>query len=175
MSDRLIDLSRVPVLHMHREFLDAFEKLMEALKGRSGYTEREHFGGQFCVSDENGNAIFMRGYGTVPEEFSEKYVEFAREKAKRLAKNSNHDTSAQSRDHTRHLYEGAVRVKGYIFSFSGMEPQLDEAIVLFLAVKTYRLEYEKALRIACDESRPIFKKLFTDGEVRKAFGMAHVS
>lgn len=79
---------------------------------------------------------------------------YAMEKATRLAENSHHQASSQSRDLSVEpkRYGGAVRTKNYIFSMSGLTEEQDEAAMLVLGILTGELEISQAVRVACPDN-----------------------
>jgi hypothetical protein len=111
--------------------------------------KREHHGGYFTIADvKTGAPLLIKGIGHVLPEKFEKYAMLSQEKARRLASHPDHVTSAQSRDPDQMRYAGAVSAKNYIFSFSGMDEEHDEALCLSVAFKLSLLNDEEVRKNA---------------------------
>ncbi len=88
-------------------------------------------GGYFCIADGiTGTPYLTILIGEVENSKADRYYEFCREKAQRLAANPDHLSSWQSRDERTGQYGGAIRVGRHILSFSGLPELGDEAILL---------------------------------------------
>ncbi len=100
---------------------------------------RERKGGWFCLLDVRGNPtgviIIHEPFGDLTPEKSSAYCLFSREKAIRLSAHPEHSTSRESRDEHAERYGGAVRAGGFIFSFSGLSEEEDEALALAVAYR----------------------------------------
>ncbi len=115
---------------------------------------RPQTGGYFRVFDMSGNHIFSWGVGEIRQRSPVEraiYENTAAEKSDRLIRMGNshsHITSAQSKVE-KILYAGAVRVTDtLIFSFSGLNEEMDEALVLLIATDLGFITPEKALEIS---------------------------
>lgn len=136
--------------------------LADRITGLIIRNEEGQEGGVLCVATlESGLPLFTCTFGLLPEEEVREYTEFAQEKAARLAKNSNHWTSWQSRDMdiTPKRYGGAVRTSEYILSFSGFKEEQDEATMLVLAVGIGMLPGGAAALMAQVSNNRYFRKL----------------
>jgi hypothetical protein len=98
-------------------------------------------GGYFCVADGlTGTPLLVAIVGEVPLEKAEKYMEFAQEKARRLAFQIGHVSSWESRDPDHNQWGGAIRIEDLIFSFSGLPELADEAAMLGVGLMYGRRE-----------------------------------
>jgi hypothetical protein len=92
-------------------------------------TELERSGGYLTILDgETGKVLLILSCGIIPPEKAEKYLEFSQEKAYRLFAHKEHKTSYESKDETNSMFPGAIRGEEGIYSFSGHQTDVDEAI-----------------------------------------------
>lgn len=104
------------------------------------FKKDERVGGIFCLADPlTGYPILTKVVGCVEQVKFPKYLRLCQEKAHRLACNPTHLSSWQSRDESAEKYGGAVRMKSFIFSFSGLPELGDEALMLATAAYHYYL------------------------------------
>jgi len=88
-------------------------------------------GGYFCLADGvTGFPLLIFPIGIMPEEKVVKYLAFCQEKAKRLAKHSDHMSSWESRNPDENQWGGAIKIEDLIYSFSGLPELGDEAAML---------------------------------------------
>lgn len=71
--------------------------------------------------------------GAITNGKQEKYAQFAREKASRLLEHTDHCLSWESRDPDNEKWGGALHDGLFIWSFSGLSEEQDEAFVLMAA------------------------------------------
>lgn len=94
-------------------------------------------GGYFCLlSKTSGKPLFIALIGKVHEEKADKYLKLAQEKAIRLHDlhgRKKHLSSWQSREPENKRYGGAIIGDHYIWSFSGLPEEGDEAAMLVAA------------------------------------------
>lgn len=101
-----------------------------------------------------------RGVGTTLADRAPKYQSYSLEKAQRLHRNPDHQTSWESRDEKLECYGGAIRANNeLIVSFSGFSEQWDEAISLFVAIQVGHLDMKQAMRIANKKTRPLLQAI----------------
>ncbi len=119
---------------LQQSILVYIEVLVAAACAMSGDAEKK--GGHLCVTDGQGNLLFEKVIGEIPDpEKAAKYGRLALEKCQRLANNPLHVSSWQSRNEGEEKYGGAIRVNDSLFfGFSGLPELLDEAVVLTSAV-----------------------------------------
>ncbi|MCX6722387.1 MAG: hypothetical protein NTY04_04385 [Candidatus Staskawiczbacteria bacterium] len=78
-----------------------------------------------------------------------KNLAFSIEQAERLRSNQGHLTSSQSRDVQAGKLGGAIRIPGYIFSFSGFDDEeANEALMTYLAFEAKFIENFRAINIS---------------------------
>ncbi len=93
--------------------------------------EYERHGGYLTILDaETGQILVILACGTMNPEKREKYLHFSQEKALRLFENKDHNTSYESRDEENLKFAGAIRGEEFIYSFSGPQEDVDEAICI---------------------------------------------
>lgn len=131
----------------------------------------ERKGGYFCIANGDGRPIVVVAVGSISNEKAGKCFNLAQEKARRLAGHPAHRTSWESRDPDAMKFGGAVkdlRTYPFIYSFSGLPEQVDEALMLATAIfatpiaKSLNDEREglkRAKRIAIANRNPYFKEL----------------
>lgn len=114
-----------------------------ALANENLELERQRFGGYLTVLDANdGKVLLVLACGFVPKDKTEKYYRLSIEKAKRVFVDKQHNTSWDSRDEANSQYPGAIRGVEGVYSFSGHQSDVDEAIsasVFYLAESTERI------------------------------------
>lgn len=125
---------------------DAIGRIFQKLRP---FHDREAHGGYLCVADsETGTPLLIVGIGTVDTKKMGRCFELCQEKARRLAQNPEHSSSAQSRDDDNGKFGGAIRGLDEIFSFSGLPWELDEAFCLLLALELSDIDPAQAKEIA---------------------------
>jgi len=110
-------------------------KIAEPILGYITEHEEGQSGGVLCIADPStGAPLLTWAFGTLTPEECVEYLEFAMEKAKRLAEHPLHFASSESRDMntTPKRYSGAVRGAEFILSFSGFKEEQDEAAMFLL-------------------------------------------
>jgi hypothetical protein len=96
--------------------------------------ESSRGGGYFCLADAaTGQPFLVILIATAPVGKASKYMNFAVEKARRLAEHPEHVSSWQSRDENNEKYAGAIRGRHFIFSFSGLPQLWDEAAMVVVS------------------------------------------
>jgi hypothetical protein len=104
-------------------------------------------GGYLVVMDaETGEIVLVMAVGEFPAEKAEKYWRFAIGKAAQLFQHRTRDlTSFES--NSEEFPQGAVLIADYIWSFSGHEAEVDEAIMATVGVgfAPYYKSVERAL------------------------------
>ena len=118
-------------------------------------------GGYLCVTDNLGQLITLTQIGQVPDKKKPKYAQFAQEKAVRLSKHSQHVSSWQSRNPREDMWGGAIRSSQFIFSFSGLPEEWDEACTLVIAHDVGELdniEFNAIARISQNQFAASLKK-----------------
>lgn len=92
-------------------------------------SDLQRFGGYLTILDaEDGKVLLVLACGIVPKDKAEKYLQLSMEKATRVFKDKKHNTSWDSRNETNSQYPGAIKGIEAIYSFSGHQPDVDEAI-----------------------------------------------
>lgn len=126
--------------------------------------KRDRTGGAFVFFEPNHNWVTIFPIGNIRSTSEEtsgqraaQFIHFGTEKAIRLSKNPDHQTSWQSRDVDAKQYGGAIRIAfngGYfIFSFSGLPECWDEALMLGVAIRMKWMTREDAHSIAHESTR----------------------
>lgn len=93
--------------------------------------EKRRSGGYLTIREaESGQIVLILACGKISKEKNEMFLSFSQEKGFRLFKNPNHQTSWQSRNIANNEFGGALRGRSYIYSFSGHQEEIDEAICL---------------------------------------------
>jgi hypothetical protein len=114
----------------------------ELMKGR------KHKGGYFAIAGTAKVLVpTVMPVGIFPAEKGMFYYMYVLEKMTRLFFHPGHLLSRESRDLQNKMYCGAVRVTGYIISFSGLPEDADEAVMVEFAYR-YGLitdEYRKTI------------------------------
>ncbi len=88
-------------------------------------------GGYLSILDKDSGLILMViAIGTIPLEKAEKYKQLSIEKAIRLFNHKNHRTSWDSKNEKEFQYPGAIKGQEGIYSFSGHNPDVDEALAI---------------------------------------------
>lgn len=91
--------------------------------------EDERYGGYLTVLDgKTGKVIIILACGIISDDKHDKYLHFSQEKAKRLFAHKEHYTSFESMDEKQLMFPGAIRGEEAIYSFSGHQAEVDEAI-----------------------------------------------
>jgi len=123
----------LPIQKLAKALLGA-ETGLRILRSLQSHDPRRN-GGYLVILNANTGiveATLFIGECSAPDAL--RYLMFAMEKATRLYKNPQHDSSFQSRDASRNMYQGAIRAGNYIFSFSGLDEEEDEATSLMSAI-----------------------------------------
>jgi hypothetical protein len=146
---------------LSREFLTKLQTtLSDLFRIVRELHDREWHGGYFCVANRAlGLPHAIIAIGEAPPEEWPKYLKFCQEKPMRLSTHPEHWSSAQSRDVENKRYAGAVRAGNLLLAFSGLPEQLDEALVLAIAVYADLLTEDAARRIASVWNNEEFDKL----------------
>lgn len=107
-----------------------------AWEGRSG--------AYFCLADSRtGNPLLVIPLGVIsPEEKANKYLTVCLEKARRLATNhwdvnKLHQSSWESRNPDEGKWGGAIIVRDFIFSMSGLPELGDEFVMIAMAARYF--------------------------------------
>ena len=125
-------------------------------------TEEGQEGGVLCISHlETGSPLLLAVFGVLSDSERDEYMAFAQEKAKRLAANSRHLSSWESRDLNAKppQYAGAVKTRLFILSFSGFKEEQDEAAMLVAAMNVELMDGGPAAMLAQMSKNGYFRKL----------------
>lgn len=147
---------------------------MEVLLELAGIIAQRSGRGYLTIKDpNNGDILFFKPYGEIPEEKKEKYSSYSKEKASRLYSKisthlpTTHTTSYQSRNSEKEEWGGAVygnyHELSLIFSFSGMPELIDEAISAVLTKQFEReLKHPIIQKVECFERNPYWQSLYME-------------
>ena len=100
----------------------------------------KRFGGYLtALETRTGKPALIMAHGMIPEEKQEKYFSLSQEKPLRLFQHKEHNTSWDSRDIGQSKFGGAIRGVEYLWSFSGHQELVDEAldIALFYSMEPF--------------------------------------
>lgn len=136
-ADR-VERGLAALVKIQEEAVSAVRQALLAAEGRTG--------GYFCLADHAGRPLLTLGIGEIPDGKAGKYHFFAQRKAEWVGGDPGRKSSRQAGD--PNIPPGAVRTKNYIFSFSGLTPELDETAMLVAAVECGELADEEAIVIA---------------------------
>ena len=137
-----------------------------ALANESVPLEQRRFGGYLTVLDiRTGKVLVILACGIIPEDKKDKYLSFSQEKASRLFKHEGHKTSYESRDESNLMFPGAIRGEEGIYSFSGHQPDVDEAI----SIAAFYLIEPSVSAQKCFYGRDLFKHYYHDLSDRNKF------
>ncbi len=114
-------LARLGIISGH--FRKAFEKARQ-------FNTRSYHGGYLSIAEYNGFPLITLPFGHIPPDRIKRHIDFSVEKSLRLGEHPQHLSSAQSADPSKDHYPGAVCWGGWILSWSGFDPDVDEATVL---------------------------------------------
>lgn len=88
----------------------------------------QRFGGYLTILDaKDGKVLLVLACGEIPNDKMEKYLNLSMEKALRVFADKEHKTSWDTRDEANAKYPGAIKGVEAIYSFSGHQPDVDEA------------------------------------------------
>lgn len=91
--------------------------------------EERRTGGYLTIlNSDNGDLICVVALGSIKPEKVAKYRDLSLEKAVRLFRHPEHLASHESSNEEEGLYPGALRGLNFIVSFSGQQPNIDEAL-----------------------------------------------
>lgn len=119
--------------HLTPKLEDAYKQIKRLLEEANGILPAgmERHGGYLTILDaKTGQILVVLACGTMSAENREKYLHFSQEKALRLFLNVDHKTSFESRDVENLKFAGAIRGEEFIYSFSGHQEDVDEAIAV---------------------------------------------
>lgn len=141
--------------------VDVAEKVQELLCLVAASACPERKGGYLCIMEESVSVpLILARVGEIASDGkSAKYFGLAGEKAKRLWLIHAHSSSWQSRDEKSEQYGGAIRVNGWIFSFSGLTESADEALSLALAYVLGLAEKSEISKIGRISSNPHLEQI----------------
>lgn len=93
--------------------------------------ENRRSGGYLTIRHaKTGQIVLILACGIIPEEKQARYLHLSQEKGQRLFNNPGHCFSQESRNPANNEFAGALRGYRYIYSFSGHQENIDEAISL---------------------------------------------
>lgn len=128
------------------EIRSILEELAETFGNKGGFIRL------YLIGEDSKwrNEVFSEPFGIFDEPKKNRplFEKFSQEKALRLFKNPEHDSSHQSRNTAKQLYGGAIRAKNFIVSCSGMSELEDEAFSLILAIRLGWIREHEANKIA---------------------------
>ncbi len=139
--------------------------MAEIIQAENGKEKPRRDSGYFTLYDAasiKGIPIIIFAVDVCPPEKREQYFAYSQEKAVRLAQNSEHISSWQSRNPEKNCYGGAIRVgpaKNLIMSFSGLPELADEAVMLATALRLLWMSHDEAIQIAKASNNQYFGKL----------------
>ncbi len=94
-------------------------------------SELKRYGGYLTILDkQDGKVLMILACGIIDPSKKDKYLEFSQEKAIRLLGHKDHKTSYDSSDETALKFPGAIKGSEAIYSFSGHQADIDEAIAI---------------------------------------------
>lgn len=126
----------------------------------------EKHGGYLTILDaKTGQILVVLACGTMSAENREKYLLSSQEKALRLFLNAGHKTSYESRDEENLKFAGAIRGEEFIYSFSGHQENVDEAI----AISMFYLFEPSEDNIMWFQGKELFDYYYDDVYVRNKF------
>jgi hypothetical protein len=93
--------------------------------------ELQRYGGYLTILDkQDGKVLMILACGIIDPNKKDKYLEFSQEKAFRLLEHFDHKTSWDSHDEAALKFPGAIKGIEAIYSFSGHQADVDEAIAI---------------------------------------------
>ncbi|MDB4991798.1 MAG: hypothetical protein JWL75_43 [Parcubacteria group bacterium] len=149
----LIDVPMDAVINGFEVLLGGYPELCDTLRSEG------KLGGYACVAQQDGLPILIMALGEPNEAKSATRLEFCQEKVRRLAANTAHSLSFESRDPDNNKWGGAARGKRYIVSFSGMPERLDEYFALAVLYHLQDLSEQEILRLLLAHDNPYRSEL----------------
>ncbi|MDO8482686.1 MAG: hypothetical protein Q7S86_02620 [bacterium] len=132
--------------------------------------DKTRTGGYFCLADRSGMPLLIVAVGEVADnEKAVRYFVNAQEKCRRLTK-SNTWLASDTRDTENGKYGGAMKGHDYIYGFSGLPEDLDEAAMIILCANRHDLPILITAEALAEKSQnQFFSKLRF--EVRRAMNL----
>ena len=91
----------------------------------------KRYGGYLTILDrQDGKILMILACGIIDPNKKDKYLKFSQEKAFRLLEHEDHKTSWDSYDEAALKFPGAIKGAEAIYSFSGHQADIDEAIAI---------------------------------------------
>jgi hypothetical protein len=121
-------------------------------------------GGVFCLADDKGVPLLTALIGEVEQGTVPSYTSYCHEKAARLGRHLDHDSSWESRNPKKNQRGGAVLIGGSIWSFSGLPEFGDEVVMLGAACQHWHSQspghvIPRAIDIASRTHNPYWEGL----------------